>query len=418
MKVAVIGAGIVGICTAFELASLGHQVSVFERQGSVASEGSFANAGVIKPSLALPWARPGLGHKLAQALFSADAQIQLTSKTVLRHWPWLLRSWRSSRSPELASNHRALRDLALFSRDRLLALTRNLRLDYEQMPGHLILLRGASDLAAAQPGLALLRELGVAHDVIDPNRCRHFEPALQEGTPLHAAIHFAQDGVGNCRQFAQLLKAQTQDLGATFHFGAQVRKLAPGAQPGLVLADGKSEAFDAIVVCAGVQANTLLARLGAKLPLLPVHSYSVTAPLRHFDGHASPGPRAALHDERFGVTISRLGLRVRVSGGFEIAGGQEQMAEPTLSRLYRVLDDWFPSAALTREAQHWKGAQPVLPDGLPVLGESGAPGIWLNLGHGGNGWTLACGSARVLAECISGRAAPVDTARLTLARWR
>jgi D-amino-acid dehydrogenase len=308
--------------------------------------------------------------------------------------------------------------MAQFSRDRLLAMTRQLRLDYEQMPGFTILLRQAQDLAAAQPTLARWRELGVPHDVLDAAHCRHFEPALQADTPLHAGIHLPQDGVGNCRQFAQLLKAQAQDMGATFHFGARVLQLLPGKPATVLLADGGRPRFDAVVVCAGVAATTLLAKVGVKLPLLPVCGYSVTAPLRHFDGHASPGPRAALHDAQLGVTISRLGQRVRVSGGVEIAGSATHMASATLDRLYRALDNWFPAAAATREAQSWKGAQPLLPDGLPVVGESGAAGLWLNVGHGGSGWTLACGSARVIAERLSGREAPVDISRFTVGRLR
>jgi D-amino-acid dehydrogenase len=418
MKVAVVGAGIVGVTTAFELASLGHAVSVYEQQGSLAAEASFAHAGVIQASHIQPWPQPGLTGRLLHGLVSRDAMLPLGAGSALRHLPWLWRSTRSSQPATFQANHRALLTLAQFSRDRLLALTRQLNLDYEQMPGFTILLRQAQDLAAMQPTLARWRALGVPHDVLDAAHCRHFEPALQADTPLHAGIHLPQDGVGNCRQFVQLLKAQAQDMGATFHFGARVLQVQPGTPAALVLADGSRQSFDAVVVCAGATVNALLAKLGAKLPLLTVYGYSVTAPLRHFDGHASPGPRAALLDARLGVTISRLGQRVRVSGGVEIAGSATQMAGATLARLYQALDNWFPAAAVTREAQSWKGAQPLLPDGLPVVGESAAPGLWLNVGHGGSGWTLACGSARVIAEGISGRAAPLDVSRLAFKRWR
>jgi len=197
-----------------------------------------------------------------------------------------------------------------------------------------------------------------------------------------------------------------------------VRALTPGTQPELTTGDGQTHTFDAAVVCAGVQANELLASIGLKLPLAPIHGYSVTAPLRHVDGHPQPGPRAALMDERYKVAISRLGQRIRVAGGAEIGGRLDRLDPAPLATLYRVLDDWFPGAAVTREAQHWKGARPMLPDGPPVLGESGAPGVWLNLGHGSSGWALACGSARVLAERLAGRDAPLDIGGLTMARLR
>jgi D-amino-acid dehydrogenase len=123
-------------------------------------------------------------------------------------------------------------------------------------------------------------------------------------------------------------------------------------------------------------------------------------------------------DERYKVAISRLGRRIRVAGSAEIGGHLDYLAEAPLRTLYRVLDDWFPGAVIARDAQHWKGARPMLPDGPPVLGESGAAGVWLNLGHGSSGWALACGSARVLAERMSGREAPLDMTGLTLARLR
>jgi D-amino-acid dehydrogenase len=151
---------------------------------------------------------------------------------------------------------------------------------------------------------------------------------------------------------------------------------------------------------------------------LPVYGYSVTAPLRHDDQHLHYEPRAALMDERYKVAISRLGQRIRVSGMAELGGHLDDMPAAPLRTLYRTLDDWFPGAASTREAQHWKGARPMLPDGPPVLGASGAPGVWLNLGHGGSGWALACGSARVLAEQISGREAPLDITGLSVSRLR
>ncbi len=418
MRVAVIGAGIIGVTTAYELALHGAEVTVFERLGSVASEGSFANAGVIAPAYVMPWAAPGMPFKVLRHLFSSHAPARLGGTGALSQLPWLWRWWRACRRPVHNRNRTAMHQLAQFSRSRLLELTRSLNLEYEQTPGFLVLLRHERDLKLAQGGLALLREWGVAHDVVDAARCRALEPGLHADTPLHAAIHLAQDGVGNCRHFAQLIKAEAQRLGVRFHFDTAVRSLTPGAQPTLVTGDGQPQAFDHVVVCAGVQANAVLKTCGVKLPLTPVYGYSVTAPVRHVDGHAPLGPRAALMDERYKVAITRLGQRIRVAGIAEIGGRADDMALASLRTLYKVLDDWFPGATVTREAQPWKGARPMLPDGPPVLGESGAPGVWLNLGHGASGWALACGSARVLAEKVAGREAPIDLTGLTVARWR
>ncbi len=417
MRVAVIGAGIVGVTSAYELAQQGHEVTVFERRGSVAAEASFANAGVIAPGYVTPWAAPGMPWRVLRGLFAGQGPVRLGGANALAQLPWMWRWWRACRRPVHDANRAAMHRLARFSRERLLELTRTLALDYEQTPGYLVLLRTARELEAAGSGLALLREWGVTHDVVDATRARHIEPALNPGTALHAAIHLPQDGVGNCRQFAHLLKAQAQRHGAGFRFDTPVSAVLPGSEP-QVEAGGRREAFDAVLVCAGVEANRLLRGLKLKLPLAAVHGYSVTAPLRQLDGELTPAPRAALMDERFKVAISRLGQRVRVAGSAEIGGSLEHLADSPLRTLYRVLDDWFPGAALTREAQHWKGARPMLPDGPPILGESGAAGVWLNLGHGSSGWALACGSARVVADRIAGREPPIDLAGLTLARLR
>jgi len=418
MRTAVIGAGIIGVTTAFELAAQGHEVTVFDRRGSVAEECSFANAGVVAPGYVTPWAAPGMGWKVLRHLLSRDRPVRVSSFAALSHLPWLWRWWRACRPAVHAANRAAMHHLARLSQDRLLELTRSLQLSYEQTPGYLVLLRTGRDLAQAQRGLKLLQELGVGHEVLDAAGCLRMEPGLNPQMRLQAGIHLRQDGVGNCRQFAQLMKAQATRQGAEFCFDTSVRRIVAATAPAVELADGTKRTFDAVVVCAGVQANTLLQPLGLKLPLAAVHGYSVTAPLRHLDGLALPGPRAALMDERYKVAISRLGLRVRVSGSAQLGGRLEQLDDAPLRTLYKVLDDWFPGAALVREAQQWKGARPMLPDGPPVLGASGVPGVWLNLGHGSSGWALACGSARVLAEQLAGREAPLDVARLGVARLR
>ncbi len=418
MRIAVVGAGIVGVTSAYELAAQGHEVTVLERRGSVAAEASFANAGVIAPGYVTPWAAPGMPWKVLSHLFSAHAPVRLGGWSTWGQVPWLWRWWRACRPAVYQANRAAMHTLAKASRERLLALTRSLDLEYEQNPGFMVLLRSEREQRRAETTLALLRELGVAHELIAPARVRQLEPGLDAGAPLHAAIHLPQDGVGNCRQFAHLLRAQAQRLGAQFRFDVNVRSINAGKQPTLQSDGQPPEAFDAVVVAAGVASRGLLLPLGLKLPLAPVHGYSVTAPLRHIDGHDQPGPRAALMDERYKVAITRLGQRVRIAGSAEIGGSSDHLALSPLRTLYKVLDDWFPGAAVRSEAQHWKGARPMLPDGPPLIGASGAPGVWLNLGHGSSGWALSCGSAQVLAELIAGRAAPLDVSRLGVERLR
>ncbi len=418
MRVAVIGAGIVGVTTAYELGLRGHEVTVLERRDSVAAEGSFAHAGIVAPGWIAPWAAPGLPGRLLRAWCGRAGTLQLSSRAALTQAPWLWQGWRASRPAAHAAGRLALWRLAEFSRERLLELTRQLELDYEQEPGCLVLLRSGRELDAARPALALLREWGVGHELIDAVRCRQLEPAMAPATRLHAAVHLPLDGVGNCRQFAHLLKAEAQKLGVRFRFQATVQTIDAGRPAHLRLADGEIAAYDAVVVCAGAGAGELLRRVGLRLPLLAIQGCSVTAPIRHLDGQRPLVPRAALIDARHGVAIVRLGDRIRVAGTAELGRTGALPSPRALRTLYAVLDDWYPSAARTQAAQHWQGVSATLPDGPPALGPSGAEGVWVNAGHGEHGWALACGSACLLAEQISGRAAPLDAAGLAATRWR
>jgi len=431
LRVVVIGAGIVGVTTAYELAADGHEVTVYERRAAVATQASFANAGVVAPGCVTPWAAPGMPWKVLRHLLGRHAPMRLSAGAI-GQLPWLWSWWRACRPAVHAANRAAMQKLAHFSRERMLDLTQTLQLGHEQAQGYVVLLRSARDLALAQHGLAVLTELGVAHELVDAARCRQIEPGLNPDAALHAAIHLPQDGVGNCRQFAHLLMQQARRLGADFRFNVDVTHIVPGSAPRLTLRrtlepGGTAEAgdtvndapdCDAVVICAGVMANRLLGGIGLKLPLLPVWGYSITAPLRHVDGHAPLGPRGGLMDERYKVALSRLGQRVRVAGSAELGGDPARMDPSALDTLYRVLDDWFPGAAVQSKVQQWKGARPMLPDGPPVLGASGVPGVWLNLGHGSSGWALSCGSARVLARAVAGQDTPIDVSRLGIGRLR
>ncbi len=424
MKVAVIGAGIVGVTSAYELAADGHQVSVFERHASVAEETSFANAGVIAPGYVTPWAAPGMPAKIFKQLFSQHAAVRLTRPMASGQLSWMWRWWRACTAPTFAANRQRMHRLARFSQQRQRSLTHDLRLDYEQVSGYTVLLRTPRDLKLARASLKLLAELGVSFRLIDATKARAFEPGLSPTTRLHAAVHLPDAEVGNCRQFAHLLRGEAQRLGADFRFQRDVLTIAPGTRPQLrhqgldSSQPPQDETFDAVVVCAALGASRLLAPLGCRLPLIAVHGYSITAPLRLIDGHPDLGPRSGVMDEAFKVAISRLGQRVRVAGVAELGGRLDRHSDAAVAALYKVLDDWFPGCAQLAQVQHWKGARPMLPDGPPVLGASGAPGVWLNLGHGSSGWALGCGSARVLADLLAGRAPAIDIEGLGLERLR
>jgi D-amino-acid dehydrogenase len=429
VRIAVIGAGIVGVTSAYELAADGHEVTVYERHAGVASETSFANAGVIAPGYVAPWAAPGMPLKVLRHLFGRHAPVRFGGINALAHLPWIWRWWRACRPAAYQAHRGRLYELARYSRQRLHELAHALRLEYEQASGLLVLLRSAHDLKQAQASLRMLGELQVGFELLDAVQCRQLEPGLNPQMPLHAGISLPQDEVGNCRHFAHLLKAQAQLHGARFLFQHEVLALQPGATP-LVRSRplGSSDTdtgmsssesiFDAVLLCTGHQSARLLDPLGLSLPIAPVYGYSVTAPLSLDDHAATRGPRAAVMDEKFKVAISRLGRRIRVAGSAEIGGSPSRMNGAALATLYKVLDDWFPGAARLSQASAWKGARPMLPDGPPVLGPSRRPGIWLNLGHGSSGWALSCGSARLVADLMAGREPVIDASVLGTQRLK
>ncbi len=415
MKIAIIGAGIIGVTTAYELAADGHEVHVFERRNSACEESSFANAGVVSPGYVTPWAAPGMPSKVLKYLFQKHAPVRL--KFPLKHGElgWM-RQWLKACKPKAyASARNSLQSLASYSFDCLQHLTKTLELEYDKAQGYMVLLRGEQELAQMQMSLKLLTDAGLIHKVLDADAARKIEPALCANTDLHAAIHLPNDSVANCRQFALLLRDKAQSLGAKFHFGTTVSHIQQGLQ-GIRLNHDKNDgehSFDHVVVCAGVASSELLKPLGAHVPLIPVYGYSVSAPVRE----PIDAPISGVMDERYKVAISRIGNRVRVAGGAQIGGDPARINQAAIQTLYKVLDDWFPAAADTKgqtankgrgQVQVWMGARPMLPAGPPRVGESGADRVWLNLGHGSSGWALACGSARLLADKIAGRKTAID----------
>ncbi|WP_367849120.1 FAD-dependent oxidoreductase [Rhodoferax sp. WC2427] len=416
MKVAVIGAGVVGVSTAYELAADGHQVTVFERHSAAAEEASFASAGLLTLGTALPSAPPGLVGSVLQGLFSRNAPVQLGWGLTGNELAWLWKC-RSAQQPAVYLDHRArLHRLAGYSAERLQALTHHLHLDYDRIEGSLLLLRTAKERDQAQPGLQWLREAGVAWQQLDAPAARLHEPALNADTPLAAAIHLPGDAVGNCRQFTMLLKAEAQQLGVQFEFNRTVAHIEPAPAATVSIAnEATPRRFDAVVVCAGLASAALLRPLGVQIPLAAVYGYSLSAAIRE----PLNAPVSAVVDGQHQISIARMGQRVRVAGGFDMGSRADAKNPAAIARLYQVLYDWFPGAAqLASNVQIWKGARPTLPDGTPVIGPSGRPGIWLNLGHGAYGWALASGSARATADLVAGRVPELDIDGWGLERLR
>ncbi|MSQ56803.1 MAG: FAD-dependent oxidoreductase [Limnohabitans sp.] len=405
MKIAVIGAGIVGITTAFELAQKGHSVTVYEEHSSCAEGGSFANAGVLAPGYVTPWAAPGMPGKVLRYLFSKHAPVRvkgLGSSELKWIWQWL----RACRKETYLSQKHHLHRLAFYSRQILHNITLKHRLDYEKAQGYMVLLRGGQEVNLMALALEMLKEAGARAKQLSPQEAYDIEPALNPVTKLKAAIYLPDDEVANCRQFAILLKDFCERrLGVEFKFGQKIALLQT-ANPLEIRTPSGQHTYEATVICTGVSTAQLLAPLGIKIPMLPVYGYSISAAIRE----PMDAPHSGLMDERYKVSISRLGQRVRIAGCAQIGGDIQGQDQKAISTLYKVLNDWFPSAArLNENVQVWKGARPMFANRPPMIGESNIPGLWLNTGHGSNGWALSCGSARMIADLMSGLPTEINT---------
>jgi D-amino-acid dehydrogenase len=422
MKIAIVGAGVIGVTTAFELACDGHEVTVFERNSAVAVESSFANAGILAPGYVAPWAMLGMPGQVLKQLFSRHAPVKIKFPLTSAELAWISHLHRACKLDSYLINRNRMQALASYSQDRLHAITEHLALEYERNEGLLVVLRSEKDAKLIAPGLQVLQESGLQFHKISVSEARLIEPALNPDNDFFGAVHMPGDAVGNCREFTMLLKSEAQELGVKFELNTNVVGISYANSATLNIANEEHpRRFDAIVMCAGMASAELLKPilkpLQRKLPLIPVYGYSISAQVRE-DLNA---PRSALIDEHYKVAITRMGNRVRVTGSSEIGGSLENKQVSAISTLYKVLQDWFPGAAhisnMGASVTEWKGARPMLPDGPPVLGASGIPNIWLNLCHGDSGWALSCGSARVLADLIANRQPDIDVSGMSIARF-
>jgi D-amino-acid dehydrogenase len=407
--IAVIGAGIIGVTTAFELALRGHQVTVLEKNQTCAEESSFANAGVISPGYVTPWASPSMPGRLLRECFSKNASF-------LMHFPnmeelqWLTQCWRASRAENYWLQRTALQRLALMSQARMKELSHLFRLEYEQVQGYNLVYRDAKSWAQAQLALPYLSSQGVPFELLTAEAMMDKEPALESSTTMAGAIHLPQDQVANCRQFAMAIRDEAEKLGVEFRFKTEVNSLDP-SRPRQLVSGQEVMHFDATVVCAGTMTESILRDFKLKTGIMPVYGYSLTAMIKE----PLDAPRCGLMDDKYKVTIVRQGNRVRVGGVMELGGRAKEHNGKAIKTLYKVLDDWFPKASdWSQQVQVWKGARAMIAKGTPLICQTPVPGVWLNAGHGSSGWALSCASAQLLAGMLEREVTPEQWPELKL----
>ncbi len=417
MKIAILGAGVIGVTTAHYLARQGHEVTVIDRQSGPALETSFANAGEISPGYSSPWAAPGIPAKAVKWLFMRHAPLILHPQINAPTVAWLLSLLRNCTSARYALNKARMVRLADYSQVVQTALNEELGLEYDhRTQGTLQLFRTQKQLDGIYKDTEVLREGGVPFEVLDQDGCIAAEPGLKATRDLFVGgLRLPRDETGDCFKFTVALAdhaAATQ--GVTFQYGTTIQGLiAEGGRITGVKTDKGVVTADAYVLALGSYSPMMVKPLGMTLPVYPVKGYSITAPIIN----EPAAPVSTIMDESYKVAITRLGDRIRVGGMAEIAGFSDALPERRRNTLEHSVGSLFPGAGDLKAASYWSGLRPMTPDGTPVIGKTKIDNLFLNTGHGTLGWTMACGSARVIADLISGQTPDIETADLGIARY-
>jgi D-amino-acid dehydrogenase len=417
MKVLVLGAGVIGVTAAYELAGAGHEVVVVDRQGAPALETSFANAGEVSPGYSAPWAGPGVPLKAIKWLAMHHRPLVIRPNVDWAMVRWALAMLRNCTAARYEINKTRMVRLAEYSRDSLRAMRAATGIAYdERMRGTLQLFRTQKQLDGSADDIAVLRRSGVAFELLDRAGCIRHEPALARvAEKFVGGLLLPGDETGDCFKFTQRLAALATGRGVDFRFGTTVGALArSGDKIGAVdTSAGRLEA-DAYLVALGSYSPLLLRPIGIRIPVYPVKGYSITLPIVDPAG----APESTVMDETHKVAVTRLGDRIRAGGTAELAGYTLRLHDARRKTLVHVVNDLFPDGGDINRAEFWCGLRPMTPDGTPVIGATPIGNLFLATGHGTLGWTMAAGTARVMADVISGRSAGIALDGLTIARYR
>ncbi len=417
MRVVVLGAGVVGVTAAYYLAKAGHDVTVVEREAGAGLGTSFANAGHIATVTAHSWARPDVPGMLVKTFGREDAPYAVRLRADPAMWLWavrFLRNCTATRFAEVAAN---LLRLSRLSQQLLAELRDQESLDYDQMTrGMLHLYRDAASLARADQSAQAHPDPAARPESVDMVRCLALEPALATSRESFVGAHYyPQNETGDAHKFAAGLAERAAADGVRFRYETNVQALTrDGDRVTAVATDHDAIATDAVVLSLGTGSAPLLRRNGVRLPIYPVKGYSVTIPTDGYNG----APTLGIQDGARKIGMSRHGNRLRAAGTAELAGFDTRMRERRAKTILRHAMAIFPQAGDPDKASLWTGLRPMTPDNAPILGRSPIRNLYLNTGHGSLGWTLACGSGRLIADMVSGRDPGFDLTGLTFARYQ
>jgi D-amino-acid dehydrogenase len=332
-------------------------------------------------------------------------------------WLWLVKMLRNCTSARYAINKGRMVGIAEYSRDCLKALRAETGIQYDdRAQGTLQLFRTQAQLDGAADDIAVLKEYGVPFELLDAAGCIAAEPGLAAVPQLIAGgLRLPGDETGDCHQFTQNLAKMAADLGVKFQFDTKIDGLVTDGDriAGVATSAGILKGDD-YILALGSYSPFLVRPLGIRIPVYPIKGYSITVPIVD----AARAPVSTVMDESYKVAITRLGDRIRVGGTAEVSGFDHVLRVARKATLDQSVGDLFPGAGDLARSSFWCGLRPMTPDGPPIIGGTKFRNLHLNTGHGTLGWTMACGSGRVLADLLSGRKPETDITELGLSRYQ
>jgi D-amino-acid dehydrogenase len=420
MRILVLGSGVIGVTSAWYLTRQGHEVTVVDRQPGPALETSFANAGQVSPGYSTPWAAPGIPFKAMKWLFQKHAPLSIRPDGTLFQLRWLAEMLANCTEDRYAVNKERMLRLSEYSRDCLKALRGELGLAYEgRQLGTLQVFRTDAQMAAVDKDVRVLREQGVAFELLGRDALARVEPALAAvKDTLVGGLRLPGDETGDCQLFTTRLAEAARKAGVSFLYDHAIDRIERRADAitGVWVRgpQGRRQlAADQYVLALGSYSRELLGPLGLDLPVYPLKGYSLTVPITD----AAAAPVSTVMDETYKVAITRFEDRIRVGGMAEVAGFDLRLNPRRRATLEHVLKGLFPNGGDVRAASFWTGLRPMTPDGTPVVGATPVSNLWLNTGHGTLGWTMACGSGKLVADLISRRRPEISADGLAIDRY-
>lgn len=417
MKVLVLGGGVIGVSCAYFLARAGHEVELVDRQAGPALETSFANAGEVSPGYSAPWAGPGVPIKAIKWMLMQHSPLVIWPLLDPAMWRWGAAMLANCTAKAYALNKSRMVPIAEYSRDVLKALRAETGIRYDdRAQGTLQLFRTQKQLDGIGGDVEVLQQYGVPFEVLDREGFCRVEPALKHTQhKFVGALRLPGDETGDCFQFTNRLAEMAAALGVRFRWNTRIEALqvGGGAITGVHTAEAGLLRADQVVLALGSYSPKLLEPVGLRIPVYPVKGYSITVPITD----AAHAPESTIMDETHKVAVTRLGDRIRVGGTAELGGYSLALREPRRATLEHVVTDLFPQGGDVSKASFWCGLRPMTPDGTPIVGPTPVQNLLLATGHGTLGWTMACGTGRVIADLVSGRKPEIDVSGLAMARY-